>query len=169
MNYSVPKASVKVKVVMTAGAPRVGMAFVAEAARDHAGHQRLEDMLNEPESFFPLATKSGFVLLNKRNLLYLTTTDAAETDYYINLRSVARREEVVLSLRGRHSTRGTLLIEMPAGMARVQDYINTNRAFLPLLAGRELALINSASIVSLTPVAPRPTHRKPGATKRKPR
>lgn len=150
MNYSVPKESVQVRAVMTAGKPQAGTAFVAEAARDHAGHQRLEDMLNEPELFFPLVGRNRFTLLNKRNLLYLTTADAPELEYYNRLAHFARGERVHLHLRGRHTLTGTLLIEMPEGMDRVQDYLNSGRNFLPLLVRKELAIVNCASIVSLT-------------------
>lgn len=165
VNYTVPKVSIKVKAVMTAGAPHAGGAYLAETARDHAGPQRLEDMLNESEPFFAIAHARGFSILNKRNLLYLTTSDRVEMDYYRNLTSLVRREDVAMSLRGRKALRGTILIEMPEGMARVQDYLNSGRAFLPLLVGRELALVNTASIVSIRLVDGRPAGRSRGRRK----
>ncbi len=151
MNYNVPKVGIIVKAVMTAGTPRAGRVFLAEIARAHSGPERLEEMLNQSEPFIPLSGKGNFSILNKRHLVYLTTSDRGEIDYYRNLITIARREDVRLILRGRKALSGTLLIEMPMGMDRVLDYLNSQRVFLPLLVGKLLALVNCSSIVSLTP------------------
>ena len=166
MDYKVPKVSIPVRVVMTAGGLLDGQAFVADIARDHTGPERLEEMLNEPELFMPLVSKGKVYILNKRHLLYMTTSARSEIDYYKSLTTITRAEEVRLILRSGRAVTGTLLVEMPAGMSRVQDYLNSNRSFLPVLVRGQLALVSCSGIVSLSSVH-RKVSRKSSARRRR--
>jgi len=165
----VAKVGVPVTVLLAGGTVLEGEVHVFPGVGE--GRERVIDLLNAPEPFLPLTSKSGASLLGKSQVVTVTVGErfdarlggaaaptAPEVDVEINLAAVPDRRALV---------RGQLRLDMPPDQLRLLDYLNGARAFFPM-AVPEGAVIVSRSFVVGVRAAPRraapslPAARAPG-------
>jgi hypothetical protein len=127
----VPTVAMEAEILCADGRSFRGRVFIPALASRHTGPMRLEEWLNDPPPFFPFLPDGAEVpvLMNKREVLVMTfpappvDEDAAEPEIphrRVAIECEARRLE------------GVLVIDMPAHLSRVLDFLNRPQMFLTL-------------------------------------
>jgi hypothetical protein len=128
-----------------------GRVFIPGLASRHSGPMRLEEWLNDTPQFFPFLPDDADapVLMNKREVLVMTfpappaDLDSAEPEgphRRVAIECEARRLE------------GILVIDMPAHLSRVLDFLNRPEAFLTLREDNRHHLVQKERITRVLEV-----------------
>ena len=131
-----------------------GSFFVAGSAFDHDGPERVGDLLNGRQGFFPFQRDDGSTALyNRGHVIFVTLGDGvreAESDpgYAV---ATHRRVSMLLSTGARLT--GTVPIYRPRGRDRLSDYAQAGDQFLYLVTPQRTHLVNATNIVELTETA----------------
>jgi hypothetical protein len=127
----VPTVAMEAEILCADGRSFRGRVFVPGLALRHSGPMRLEEWLNDTPQFFPFLPDDADapVLMNKREVLVMTfpappsDLDSADPEgphRRVAIECEARRLE------------GILVIDMPAHLSRVLDFLNRPETFLTL-------------------------------------
>lgn len=133
-------------VLMTVEGQRIsGDLFVQASARNKLGHETPHDILNAPESFFPIATMKGRTLLLAKDEvreLFVAREDVDDQEWEFGTPA-----EVDVVMRGGSRHVGTILLQQASGRQRVLDHLNRFQdRFLPLYKDDGIVLLNRACI-----------------------
>ena len=141
----VPTVAVNTEILCADGRGFRGRVFVPALASRHTGPMRLEEWLNEPACFFPFLPDDADkpVLMNKREVLVMTFVAPASPEEEAEPESPHRRVAVECEAR---RLEGVLVIDMPAHLSRVLDYLNRPQMFLTLLDDSRHHLIQKERI-----------------------
>ena len=137
-------------ITLASGVELRGSFFLADAATAHSGRERVYDLLNEPERFFPFDVegrdgKPSYVsLLARSHVLFVTLDEPAAELHYDDLSlGMASRKFVSLLLTNGARMRGELFIVMPEGMDRVSDFANRD----------QMSIVNFDHVIEILPMA----------------
>ena len=145
--YRVPKVETNVRILLDDGRTIEGSLFTATIGPNGGPESVLDRLLDSSEEFLPLATGDDRLLLNKGGIILAEAPiDAVGEDL---LEDGAKEVLVRMTLSGGTSLLGRLAIRMPAGRARVLDYLNAAPRFVPLLGDRRVSLIHKRFIVTV--------------------
>jgi hypothetical protein len=148
------KLRVPAELSLAHGTAVMGTFFVAGSALDHDGPERVADLLNARQGFFPFQRADGSTALYNRAQVILVTLGEgvreAESDPGYAL-ARHRRVSMLLSTGARVS--GIIPIYRPAGRDRLSDYAQTPDPFGYLVTPQRTLLVNSTQIVELTEIA----------------
>ncbi len=151
-DFAVPQREVRVKVLIQDGRALSGEVYVPETGPyGEPGH--LIDRLNqESEDFLALKVDHKTHLIQETRILKVTVLDGdIEEQIERQIEDSARKQHLLVKI---HLTSGdeiiaTLSYVQPLGHERLQDYLNTQRRFIPVRSQNQLVYINRRQIVSV--------------------
>ena len=147
-SLSIPKRRVAAQFILPGGASRAVAVFLAEAAPGHSGGERLSDLLNNSGSqFIPAidAETDAMTFVQCENLS-LARVDAALEPNVVDQFTIPTEHEVEVRLMDGQKLRGLITYVLPEAHSRLTDYLNNAPAFIPLLEGEKVALINKRHV-----------------------
>lgn len=145
--YQVEKLKTPIALYLVDGQEREGVMFLSPFSMHSSGAQTIGELLREPERFVPFVSdEAGFLLVNKAQISHLRY-QPAETDMPV----IGTPLEVTVTFTNSRQLTGTVVIELPEGKARLQDFINGTTAYFTLDCGDETYLVNPAVIIEIAP------------------
>ena len=151
--FRVEKRRAEAELTLATGARVKGAFFLAGSSAAHAGPERVADLLNGDQGFFPfdLAGQGAprTVLYNRAHVTMVALPPSvieAQLDPGYDL-AIKRRVSILLSDGTRVA--GTVSIYRPLGHDRLSDYAHVTEAFRYLETSDHTLIINSAHIVEL--------------------
>jgi hypothetical protein len=148
------KLRVPAELTLAHGAVVAGSFFVAGSALDHDGPERVADLLNTRQGFFPFQRDDGSTALYNRSQVIVVTLGEgvreAESDPGY---SVATHRKVSMLLSTGARLTGIVPIYRPPGRDRLSDYAQATESFVYLVTPQRTHLVNATTIVELTETA----------------
>lgn len=148
--FQVRTHGANVEVVLRNSTVLRGRMFLHERAEKHPGAEKVEDVLNAPEQFFPLAVREGgekTLLVNKSQTLYVKVP--AEHG-----RSQARAEsapswavQVAIEMVQGAPLQGVVHFAQPPGRDRTLDALNESAPYLCLVQDAAFYYVHLSSVV----------------------
>jgi hypothetical protein len=148
--YRFEKHQVAASLLLSTGATTNGCFFVAASLSTHEGPERVGDLLNAADRFFPFQHDDGTTAQYNRAHVALVTLPAgiAEESFEPG-HSVAVRREVTVTLSTGLSFDGTVLVTAPAGHERLSDYLRNAAHFWYVVTAQGTVIVNSSHVVAL--------------------
>jgi len=147
-------------ITLVTGTELRGSFFLAETATAHSGRERVHDLLNESDRFFPFdiegrdGKQSHVSLLARAHVLFVTldepSTELPSDDLSLGM---ASRKFVSLLLTNGTRMRGELFIAMPEGKDRVSDFANCEGRFQYFANRDQMSIVNFDHVVEILPMA----------------
>jgi hypothetical protein len=148
--YRVEKKRADAELTLTTGARVKGCFFLWGASHAHAGPERVGDLLNEQDGFFPFQLEGGQTALYNRAQVVIvhlppqTTEVRMEPGY-----EVATRRMVSMLLSTGDRIAGTVSVYRPAGRDRLSDYARSEEMFRYVETADQTVIVNAAHLVEL--------------------
>jgi len=134
----IQKATRRARLILSDGREVCGDVFVGLYEPHHLGPQRVGELLNEEDTFIPVKTDQGVLLVNRARIVSVTLPADREQDDLVTL---GKRYEVrVTTTRG--DLNGTIFVNLRENATRVRDYFNQPLRFLPLFQSQTIAYLN---------------------------
>lgn len=158
-DFRVEKHHARATLTLSSGVEVTGSFFLAEATPHRVGPERVYDLLNRPDRFFPFEVdaredRGAYVALFSREHVVVAELDRetslAEDDGTFDL---ASNKIVSLLLDNGARLRGELHIEMPSGRDRVSDFANRDARFSYFGARDALKLVNLDRVAEILPIS----------------
>lgn len=150
-DFHIEKIRLPVVVVTTAGERIAGDLFAQGNPRLASGHEEVPDVLNGPESFIPLGTPGGRVLLCAKarvREVHFCMNGADATGW-----TIGTPASVSIGLDDGSTVTGTLILELDVVSQRVLDFLNRFPGrFLPVYTTSDVVLLNRDHIVHVEQV-----------------
>lgn len=151
-DFHIEKIRLPVVVVTTAGERLAGDLFAQANPRFASGHEEVPDLLNGAESFIPVGTAGGRVLLCAKSRVREVHYTIEGVD--VMAWTVGTPIAVSIGLDDGSSVAGTLLVELESARQRLLDFLNRFPSrFLPVHTSSNVVLINRDHIVHVEQVA----------------
>lgn len=132
-----------------AGDRLVGEVFLAEYAEDHPGPERVHDLLNGREDFFPLlGSDERLHVLSRRAVRWVRVWIAGDA-IDLDVAGEPLVKHVAVQLDDGSVERGSVRYVAPDARSRVQDYFNDAPGFLPVFQDGCVLLVNRDRIASI--------------------
>jgi len=151
--FRIEKRRAEAELTLSTGIRVKGTFFLASSSAVHAGPERVGDLLNADQGFFPFElTGDGnpqTVLYNRAHVTMIALPPSvveAQLDPGYEL-AIKRRVSIMLSTGTRVA--GTVSMYRPVGHDRLSDYAHIAEAFRYLETSDHTLIINSAHIVEL--------------------
>ena len=145
----VPTATFMAEVVLVGGEALRGQFPVPAQTSWHAGPVLPVERLNDEADFFPFLTEAGPVVVNKRQVAWVTfdLRMVPQTDEEIAVESshLVPEQRVWVDVAGRRLD-GVLFMDLPGYKNRVLDYLNEPSRFLRLRNGTWLHYVGRSHI-----------------------
>ncbi|HZI06906.1 MAG TPA: hypothetical protein VEZ71_22975 [Archangium sp.] len=122
--------------------------FLAEAAPGHTGGERLSDLLNNSGSLFIPAVDAdteAMTFVHCENLALARVAAELEPNV-VDQFTIPTEHEVEVTMMDGQKLRGLITYVLPEAHSRLTDYLNNAPAFIPLLEGEKVALINKRHV-----------------------
>jgi len=128
-----------------------GFFFVATSLSTHAGRERVRDLLNATDGFFPFQRIDGITTqYNRRHLVLVRLPDSVDEESREPGYELAIRRAVVLTLSTGTRINGTVAVYGPAGHERLSDYMNSAEHFRYVGTMDGTVIVNADHIVEVT-------------------
>lgn len=136
-----------------------GSFFLSEAVPNHAGPERVSDLLNRSERFFPFEVEGGegkkpYVAIYARAHIALVEIDPSgsevEADPSLEL---ASHKLVSFLFSNGTRVRGELFVAAPEGQDRISDFANTMPRFQHFTVRGAMSLVNLEHVVEILPIS----------------
>lgn len=146
-DFRLDKHPLSVTLFLADGVVREGVVFLSPDAERHSGPQTLLELLREREPFFPFRDATGrFALVNKAAVTHVRYVAVGREELVVGI-----EQEVHIVFFGGELLQGTIRLAMPAGQARLQDYVNAAPGFFPLSVGTQRYIVNGALLREIRP------------------
>jgi hypothetical protein len=155
--FRIEKRRAEVALTLSTGMTVRGCFFLSETHASHSGPERVADLLNAEEGFFPFELNGGVpphtVLYNRAQVVVVTllqdTLEAQLDPGY----AVATEREVRIVLSSGQTVHGRVRIYRPSGRDRLSDYARLAEPFRYVETKGATVIVNSAHIVELREVS----------------
>jgi hypothetical protein len=152
--FRVEKHRVAAELRLVTGGIVSGVFFVAGSTAARSGPERVGDLLNSQEGFFPFERLDGSTALYNRAHVVVVTLPrgVAEAELepgYL----VATRRLVTMTLSTGAGVSGTVAVYRPVGRDRLSDYARSPERFRYVVMSDRTVIVNSEHIVELLEVA----------------
>ena len=151
--FRIEKRRAEAELTLSTGIRVKGTFFLASSSAVHAGPERVGDLLNADQGFFPFELSGDgnpqTVLYNRAHVTMIALPPSvveAQLDPGYDL-AIKRRVSILLSTGTRVA--GTVSMYRPVGHDRLSDYAHIAEAFRYLETSDHTLIINSAHIVEL--------------------
>jgi hypothetical protein len=143
----VPKRRVGAQIVLPGGETRDVFVFLAEAAPERSGGERLSDLFNSGTKFLPaMDAKTEATLLVNAASIAVARVEAAYEPREEDQLTILTEYEVEVRLVDGQRLKGLITYVMPEGRERLTDYFNDAQPFLRLVQGSQVALVNKRHV-----------------------
>jgi hypothetical protein len=150
--YRIQKRREAAELTLVTGATLAGVFFLADASHLHTGPERVSDLMNLENGFFPFETDRGTMLVNRTHVLKVALPPQMIEAQLDAGYDVATRRTVQLLLTTGDIVVGSIAVLRPPGRDRLSDYARIEEPFRYVELEDRTLLINSAQIVTLTEV-----------------
>ena len=144
----VPKRRVQVEVLVPGAPPEKVTVFLAEFASTHTGPERLSDLLNAHDEFFPAQDASGETRFLGRHSIAAARVER-EWELGEELPE-GHQHEVEIQLAGGIQLRGLVSFVLPHDRSRLLDYLNDPQPFVRLAEQDKVSLVNKRHILRVS-------------------
>jgi hypothetical protein len=150
--FRVIKRRTQAELTLSTGQSLRGCFFVAGSSTSNGGQERIVDLLNAAEGFFPFesADSADTVLVNRAHLISARLVDASHEVQLDSGYDVAKVQRVVIRLSNRVVLRGTVRLYCAEGRDRLSDYARTSQLFRYVENEDGTFVVNSNHIVELS-------------------
>ena len=155
--FRVEKRRAEAELTLSTGTRVKGAFFLAGSSAGHAGPERVGDVLNGEEGFFPFELAGDgtprTVLVNRAHVTTIALPPSvieAQLDPGYDI-ATKRRVSILLSTGTRVA--GTVSVPRPIGHDRLSDYAHVGEVFRYVETSDHTLIINSAHIVELLEIA----------------
>ena len=148
--YRIEKVRAEAELTLSTGARVTGRFFLWAASRMHAGPERVAELLNEQEGFFPFELEGGGTALYNRTHVVAVrlpsqTDEVKQEPGY----EVATRRVVSMLLTTGDEIAGTVTVYQPPGRDRLSDYSRSEDIFRYVETKEHTVIVNAAHLVEL--------------------
>jgi len=153
--FHVEKQRAPAELTLSNGESRRGCFFLASGSGEHAGRERVKDVLNVDQGFFPfeISEPVSTVLVNRAQVVTVRLLGSPSEPGLDSGYDVARVRKVELRLSNCAVLRGAIRIYQPSGRDRLSDYARQTELFRYLENADGTYIVNSAYIVELSEIA----------------
>jgi hypothetical protein len=152
--FRVEKQRVAAELTLVAGASVSGFFFVADSTATRTGPERVGDLLNAQEGFFPFERSDGSTALYNRAHVVLVGLPRGVSEAELDPGyAVATRRVVRMMLSTGATVSGTVAVYRPIGRDRLSDYARGPEQFRYVVMAERTVIVNSEHIVELVEVA----------------
>jgi hypothetical protein len=152
--YRVEKVRADAELTLTTGARVTGCFFVWASSQTHEGPERVGDLLNEHEGFFPFELQSGETALYNREHVVIVQLRSSMSEARLEPGyEVAKRHLVSMLLSTGDQIVGTVSVFQPSGRDRLSDYARNGEVFRYIETKDRTLIVNSAHLVELREIA----------------
>jgi hypothetical protein len=146
----VPTTALEAEVLCADGRSFRGRVFVPDVAATHRGPMRAAEWMNEAAPFFPFLPEegTGIVLMNRNEVLAVTFSADSDADLDAPEGDAGLHRMLIVECRDRRFE-GEVVIDMPAHLSRMRDYLNRADPFLIVRDGARHHLIRKARITRI--------------------
>jgi len=141
------------ELTLTTGSMLSGYFFLADTIQGRVGGERVGDVLNREDGFFPFGTDSGISLINRAHVLKVilpATVIEAQLDAGYD---AAKRVNATWLLTNGEDVSVLVTVYRPEGRDRLSDYLQLNDRFRYVELPDRTVLVNSTHIVAMSEVA----------------
>lgn len=150
--FRVEKRRESADLTLITGATMTGVFFLGPSTHLHNGPERVGDVLNLEEGFFPFERGTETLLVNRSHVLKVTLPpQMIEAELDASYHVATRRTAKLLLTTGEEIT-GNVVIDRPPGYDRLSDYVAADERFRYVELADRTVLVNSEHIVALTEV-----------------
>ena len=151
--FRIEKRRAEAALTLTTGTTVRGCFFLSASRASHAGPERVADLLNAEQGFFPFEltgeTTPYTVLYNRSQVVVVTLLeDTIEVQLDPGYAVAAEREVRMLLSNGR-TVDGRVRVYRPPGRDRLSDYARGAETFRYVETAAGTVVVNSAHIVEL--------------------
>jgi hypothetical protein len=148
--YRVEKQRADAELVLATGDAVRGCFFLWASSQAHEGPERVGDLLNAPDGFFPFELESGETALYNRSHIVMVRLPAAVLEATMDPGyEVATRRHVSMLLSNGMRLAGRVSVYRPWGRDRLSDYARSDETFRYLETSGGTIIVNSAHLVEL--------------------
>ena len=149
----VPKHRVPVELLLADGRLLRVEIFLSELAKTHAGAERMSDVLDGSQAFFPVMAPGTDEchLISLANVVFMRGSQELELEG-VELQTILTEHELVLALMGGQKIKGLVTYELPPDRSRLVDFLNAAPPFFPVLEAAQVVLVNKRFVTSALPV-----------------
>lgn len=151
--FRVEKRREAADVTLVTGVTLSGVFFLAGSSQLHTGPERIGDVMNLEDGFFPFEAGGETALINRAHVLKVALPTQMIEAQLDSGYDVATRRYVKMMLTTGESISGHVVVYRPQGRDRLSDYAHLDERFRYVELADRTLLINSAHIVALTEVA----------------
>lgn len=149
----VPKRRLPVEIVLPGGERRNVNVFLSEYAVDHAGAERLSDILNGAGNFIPAVDTASdrVAFFNRTAIAYARVATTEERDESDDL-NIPTEFPVEVTLLDGKKVAGLVSFILPPDRARLVDFLNSPQPFFRLLQQDAVALVNKLHVAQISTI-----------------
>ena len=151
--FRIEKRRTEAALTLTTGTTVRGCFFLSQSRASHAGPERVADLLNAEEGFFPFEVNGDAsphtVLYNRSQVVVVTLLEETIEAQLDPGYAVATEREVRILLSSGHTVDGRVRIYCPSGRDRLSDYARRSESFRYVETKGATVIVNSAHIVEL--------------------
>ena len=148
--FQVSTHGASVEVVLRNSTVLRGRMFLHDIAEKHDGAERVEDVLNSPAQFFPIAVREGgekTVLVNKAQTLYVKVP-AEQGKVQPGAQGAASwAVQVTVEMVQGAPLQGVVYFAQPAGSDRTLDRLNESEPYFCLVQDSAFYYVKLSSVV----------------------
>jgi len=149
-DFRFEKHRVPATITLSTGVDVRGWFFVVSSLPSHGGPERVGDLLNAEDGFFPFLREDDTAgQFNRAHVVTVRLApDAAEESLDAG-HAVEHPQAVSLTLSTGAQVQGTLFVSGPTGHERLSDYARRARHFFYLVTAGGTLVINTHHVVEL--------------------
>jgi hypothetical protein len=155
--YRFEKRRAEAELTLSTGTRVKGAFFLSASSAGHAGPERVGDLLNGEQEFFPFELAGlgspRTVLYNRAHVTTIALPANAIEAQLDPGYDVATKRRVSILLSTGTRVAGTVSVYRPTGRDRLSDYAHVEEAFRYVETSDHTLIINSAHIVELMEIA----------------
>ena len=151
--FRVEKRRAEAEIILATGATLRGAFFLAGSSAKHVGPERIGDLLNGEQGFFPFDTGRAdpdMLLVNRAHVVLVRLLDRVDEPQHDPGYALATARNVAMLLTNGTSLTGTVRVYRPQGLDRLSDYARVSEPFRYVENPEGTYIVNSAHIVNLS-------------------
>jgi hypothetical protein len=148
--FKVEKERVAASLALATGQTVTGCFFLLGSLNNAAGRERVGDLLNTEDGFFPFQRDDGTTAqYNRAHVVFVRLPAGVDEEALDPGYDVAQRRGVVITLSSGARIDGTVAVYGPAGYERLSDYTRSARQFRYVVTPFGAVIVNSDHIVEV--------------------
>jgi hypothetical protein len=151
-DFHIEKQRAEAEITLSGGGSVRGAFFLAGSSSNYHCPERVADLLNEEQGFFPFGTnpeQADTILINRTHIVSVKLLERSNEPQLDPSYDLATKRHVSMRLSNGTRLSGTVRISRPQGHDRLSDYARSPEAFRYLESPDGTYVVNYAHIVDL--------------------